>query len=226
VNGEAATPGGPRSRRPVFDPMIFCPHCRMARDLCVCSVIEPLPTRTRVLIVMHRIEMFRQSNSGRLVRVALPNSEILVRGTHGAPLSLEGRLDPGRRTLLLYPGPEAVELGPALLATDPRPVTLIVPDGTWNHTRKMPSRVPGLASVPQVRLPQAEPSAYRLRRAPHADRLATFEAVARALGLIEGPALRERLEWLFAVTCDRVLWSQGKLPEAQVRGGLPFRTAG
>lgn len=206
-----------------FDPMIFCPRCRMARDLCVCSVIAPLSLRTRVVVVMHRVEMFRHSNTGRLVNASLPNSEILVRGNPGETLSLEGRFEPGSRPLLLFPGPASVALTPDVVAADPRPITLVVPDGTWNHARKMPARVPGLSGVPQVRLALAEPSSYRLRKAPHPDRLSTFEAIARALELIEGPGIREPLERLFAVACDRVLWSQGKLREELVRGGLPFR---
>ena len=208
-----------------FDPMVFCPRCRMARDLCVCDVIQPLVLRTRVVVVMPRVETFRHSNTGRLVNAALPNSEILVRGGPGGPLSLAGRFPPETRPLLLFPGPSSTDLTPELVQADERPITLVVPDGTWNHARKMPARVPGLAAVPQVRLALAEPSSYRLRRAPHADRLATFEAIARALELIEGPGVREPLERLFAVACDRILWSQGRLREDLVRGGLPFRQA-
>jgi len=167
-----------------------------------------------------------QSNSGRLVRVALQDSEIVVRGRPDRPLDLRGRLDPERRALLLFPSAAALPLTPELVAADPRPATLFVPDGTWNHARRMPARVPGLDRAQPVRLPLAEPSDYRLRRAPQPDRLATFEAIARALAILEGrPELRERLERLFAVACDRLLWSQGRLPADQVRGGLPFRAA-
>lgn len=210
----------------VFDPMIFCPRCRMARDLCVCGVVAPIATRTRVVVVMHRVETFRHSNTGRLVNAALPNSEILVRGRPGETLSFVGRLSPETRPLLLFPGPDSVVLTPELVAADPRPITLVVPDGTWNHARKMPARVPGLAAVPQLRLALAEPSSYRLRRAPHADRVSTFEAIARALEIIEGPGIQQPLETLFAIACDRILWTQGRLKEERVRGGLPFREEG
>jgi hypothetical protein len=50
-----------------------------------------------------------------------------------------------------------------------------------------------------------------------------MEAIARALGVVEGAAVREALERVFRVMVDRLLWLRGSLPSAQVRGGIPER---
>jgi DTW domain-containing protein YfiP len=195
----------------------------MLADLCVCGLVPRRPARTRLVLLMHHVEALRQSNTGRLARAVLQDVEIRLRGKPDQPLRLDDLLDGSRRPLLLFPGAGARLLDPALVEEDPRPVTLLVPDGTWNLARKIPLRQRELDAVQRVCLPVGEPSDYRLRHSPHPHQLSTLEAIARALGILEGPGLRADLETVFRVARDRILWSQGKLPEAQVEGGLPFR---
>lgn len=195
----------------------------MLADLCVCGLVPRRPSATRLVLLMHHVEALRQSNTGRLARAVLQDVEIRLRGRPDKPLLLDDLLDGKRRPLLLFPGAGARLLDAALVADDPRPVTLLVPDGTWNLARKIPLRQRELDSVERVCLPLEGPSEYRLRHSPHPHQLSTLEAIARALGVLEGPALRSDLETVFRVARDRILWSQGKLPEDQVEGGLPFR---
>jgi len=195
----------------------------MLWDLCVCGVVPRRHTATRLVLVMHHVEALRQSNTGRLALSALDHMSIRLRGGRDRPLVVDDLLEPGRRALLLFPGPEAEPLDAAYAARDPRPVTLFVPDGTWNTARKIPLRHPELRSMPRVSLPLEEASQYRLRHSPHPEKLSTLEAIARAMGVLEGQDLREDLLRLFAVARDRILWSQGKLPEGEVTGGLAFR---
>lgn len=195
----------------------------MLWDLCVCGVVAPRRTATRLVLVMHHVEAMRQSNTGRLALSALEHMSIRLRGDRDRPLVIEDLLEPQRRALLLFPGPEAEVLDADYVARDPRPVTLIVPDGTWNTARKIPLRHPELRALPRVCLPLESASQYRLRHSPHPEKLSTLEAIARAFGVLEGPEVREDLLRLFAVARDRILWSQGKLPETEVTGGLAFR---
>jgi hypothetical protein len=76
-----------------------------------------------------------------------------------------------------------------------------------------------------VSLPAAEPSEYRLRFEPQPGGLATMEAIARALGILEGAPVQRALEQLFRVVVDRTLWSRGALPAAAVTGGIPAGVA-
>ena len=146
----------------------------------------------------------------------LPNSEICLRGartqeyraTEAAPL---------KNALLLFPSEDAVELTPAWLALQPRPVTLVVPDGSWNQAKKVPFRESGLAGIPKVKLAVGAPSCYRLRYSPHVQNFSTLEAIARALGVIEGHEVQVPLESLFLKMVERRLWSMGQLrPEERV----------
>ena len=40
---------------------------------------------------------------------------------------------------------------------------------------------------------------------------------------VEGPAVQERMEYLFRLMTDRVLWTRGKLAAEAVTGGVPGR---
>ena len=170
----------------------------------------PLILDTRVTLYMHRRERWRATNTGWLACLALSNSEIRLRGAREQePRPAEAA--PLKNALLLFPSQDAVELTPEWVARQPRPVTLVLPDGSWKQARKAPCREGGLAGIPSVKLPVGAPSCYRLRRSPHVQNLSTLEAIARALGVIEGRDVQVSLESLFLKMVERRLWSMGQL---------------
>jgi len=191
----------------------------MLARLCLCGVVEPLALATRVLVVGTPREERQNTNTGRLVPLALANAALCTRDPARGLAQLEELDDPGRRVLLLFPAADAPELAPD--ARDPRPVTLVVADATWRQARKLVRREPRLAALPRACLPAGAPSHYRLRSHPEAGNLATFEAVARALGILEGAEVRARLERVFAQFVERTLWSRGQLRGVHVTGGVP-----
>lgn len=194
-----------------------CPSCRMHGSLCICALVPKIATRTRLLLVIHRIEARKPTNTGLLGAACLTNAEVLVRGHEGkptAPLVLE----PGAQPLLLFPHEDAVRLDEW---RGDRPVTLVVPDGTWRQASKVRQRVPGLADVPCVILPPDEPSCYRLRAEAHGHGLATIEAIARAMGILEGAHVRRALEQVFHAMVERTLWARGELDDGDVTLGVP-----
>ena len=150
------------------------------------------------------------------------NSEIVVRGhrpASGAAPESPIAFPEGAQPVLLYPADDAVPLD--TFAAAAAPVVLVVPDGNWRQAAKMRKRVPGLAAVPCVSLPAGAPTAYRLRFEPQKGGLATLEAIARAFGVLEGPAVEEALLVPFHAMVERTLWARGEIDEAAVRGGLP-----
>ncbi|MGZ3438571.1 MAG: tRNA-uridine aminocarboxypropyltransferase [Polyangia bacterium] len=197
-----------------------CARCRMHESLCVCSLIPRIETRTRLVLVLHRDEVRKPTNSGQLAALCLPNSEVCVRGVVGRPAP-RFTSDPATQPLLLYPHERALPI--ATFAQSARPITLIVPDGTWRQASKVRQRMPGLADVPCVSLPPDAPTSYRLRAEYHDDRVATLEAIARALGILEGPSVREALERLFRIMVERTLWLRGTLRAEDVPGSIPER---
>ncbi len=183
-----------------------CPGCRMLVIACLCDQVPRVPTRTRVLVVLHHAETQKPSNTGRLALRCLPNSGAVIRGAPDQPpapaLDWAEHGDP----VLLFPHPEARPLSD--FCDGPRPVTLVVPDGTWRQAQRVRRRVAGLGDVPCAFVTRDAPSAYRLRRTPDARRLSTMEAIAEALCLLEGaegPAARALLLDIFQVMVERSL---------------------
>ena len=193
-----------------------CPRCRMFQRVCVCSIIPRLETVTRLVLIVHRDEERKPTNTGRLATLALANSELVRHGDEGSPTRVEWPAD--SQPLLLFPEDGA---RPIAEFAD-RKTTLIVPDGTWRQAAKMKKRMPALRDVPTVCLPEGgDPTAYRLRAERKEGGLATVEAIARALGVLEGPHVEAALLELFHIMVERTLWVRGQLPADRVRGGIP-----
>ncbi len=200
---------------------VRCGRCRMHASLCLCPVIPRVETRTRLLLVMHRYEERKPTNTGRLAALCLSGSTIVVRGHAGKP-SAPLPVAPDTQPVLLFPAEDAGPIAP--FAVSERPVTLIVPDGTWRQASKVRARVPGLRDVPCVTLPRGRPSTYALRVDAHETGLGTMEAIARAFGILEGDRggeVQRQLEWVFRVMVERTLWARGALGAGAVTGGIP-----
>lgn len=194
-----------------------CLRCRLHASLCICAHIPKLFTRTRLVLLLHRTEQRKPTNTGLLAVECLQNSELWVRG-HAEPMG-EYSPDPATLPVVLFPSAGATPLTEFLSA--PRPISLIVPDGTWRQASKMLQRVPGLRNLPVVSLPEGALSVYRLRREQRHQGLATMEAIARALGVLEDPSIQQALERVFALMVERTLWSRGELDATQLMSAVP-----
>jgi len=192
----------------------------MHRSLCVCALVPHLQTQTRVVLVLHQLEDRKPTNTGRLAVRCLPNSAVVFRG-RGAPACPSDAWTSAGRSLLLFPHADARPLEAKLARDSDGPITLVVPDGTWRQAARARRRVAGLDRLACVRLPDDGAPFYRLRRATRPGRLSTLEAIARALGILEGPQVQQALEHILRVMVDRTLWSNGRLPSERVTGGIP-----
>ncbi len=185
---------------------------------------------------MHYRELSLTTNTARLAELALTQCEVRVRGKREKPVdALDLANDPTIYPLLLYPTEEATELtSESQTRADQlgRRITLIVPDGNWRQGGKVHRRTPGLENVEAVKLPAGPLSEYLLRSEPRPECVSTFEAIARALGILEGKAIEDQLMEYFRAKVDRMLWARGSMRTDQVRGGIPqaaidsFKAAG
>jgi DTW domain-containing protein len=190
-----------------------CARCRLVLGHCLCDLIPRVETSTHVVLILHQMEDRKTSNTGRLALRCLPNSTLVIRGAPGHPIedshwNREGNTD----TVLLFPHPDARPI--EAWRDHPRPITLVVPDGTWRQAQRVRRRVPGLASVPCARVSRAAPSAYRLRTTWDPKRLATLEAIAEAVGVLEGPDARAALLGIFDIMVERSLRVRCPAPRA------------
>ncbi len=172
---------------------------------CVCDLIPQLHTRTHLLVILHSSEAKKPTNTGRLAALCTDNSQVLIRGRLDQPLDL-GFLA-GKNALVLCPDDEATVVHPI-----DEPVTLIVPDGSWRQAAKMPKREPLLRDLPRVKLPPVVPRAPALRHETKDNGLATFVAIAHALGIIEDPAITQTMLAFYDLVAQRILRArQGQL---------------
>lgn len=188
-----------------------CGACALPAASCLCAEARRIETATKVVVFVHRREVHKTTGTARLVPLTLARGELRTVGLPGDRAQYDGLEDEGRLVLLLSPCAGSVELSRDLAGG--RQVLLAVPDGNWRQTRRMASNEPQLARLQAVHLPAGAPRRYELRKHPEAQRLSTFEAVARALGILEGPQVQAELERVLALKVERTLATRGRCGE-------------
>ena len=82
-------------------------------------------------------------------------------------------------------------------------MNLVVPDGSWRQAQRMARRIPGLDGADLVTLPEGGPETrWGVRRETKEGGLATFEAIARAYGILEGDEVQRVLDKFFLVAVE------------------------
>lgn len=170
-----------------------CERCALPPAACLCGEFAPLELETHVVVLMHRRELNKTTSTARLVPLALVNAQVRIVGLPEDRAHFDELAEAGRRAVLLFPSENSVELTREMRAAK---LTLVAPDGNWRQAHKFARREPQLAALPHVHLPPGPPSRYVLRRHPDERFLATFEALARALGILEGEEVQRQLERL------------------------------
>jgi DTW domain-containing protein YfiP len=197
-----------KGKRKTQDP---CEGCFLHRDLCLCSSIPKIETRSRLSLVIHTKEMRRTTNTGILATRALLNSQIYVRGLKDSPLDLTSALTKQYRHLLFYPCEEAVELADLVNSetADSRPFHLIVPDGNWRQASKVAIRQTELSHLPRVMIREKNRAKEHLRAETTDHGMSTLQAIARAFALIENQSVGDALDALYQLKLRRTLKGRG-----------------
>ncbi|MFO0591123.1 MAG: tRNA-uridine aminocarboxypropyltransferase [Polyangiaceae bacterium] len=200
-----------------------CPACWLPLGSCVCAELPRIDVATRVVIVMHHVEGRRASNTGRLAAKIL-GADVRLRGVRTdptAPLPTEGhgsrptegpaaRPMPEGRRIVLFPAESARTLRPEDALSGP--LVLVVPDGNWRQASRVIHRDEAAAGAEIVTLPPGPPSRYRLRKRHHDAALSTFEAIARALAILEEPSIEGEMMRAFDLFVARTLALRGGIP--------------
>ena len=206
--------------------LLAAPAGRLRPAVCVCAdaLAGSYVTATRLIVIIHSKEWRKSTNTGYLARLATTTGEVRLHGLlHRDREQARGIDADDASNLVLYPGMGAQLLTARYLASLPRPLTLLVPDGNWMQAKNMMRRVPMLRQAHPVRLRRVQSrSQLVLRCNVHADRMSTFEAIAQALGIIESQAIEDDLLDFFRQVLGRMaLESQAKftsLPRSASEG--------
>jgi len=171
-----------------------CVACGLHLQRCICAQIPKLNLRTKLSLVIHARELKRPTNTGRLAVQALTNSEMVVRGGERERVDLTHLLSADYESYVLYPEDGAVELE---TLTPKKPIQLIVADGNWRQAGKVNQRHPELRHLPRVKISRENSGTDHLRKEHFATGYSTLEAIALAMGVIEGEAVGEKLLALY-----------------------------
>jgi len=177
-----------------------CSQCLLCEKTCVCpwrAASDAGETSIDWVLLLHRDEIFKPTNTGRLVADLFPSQTHAFCWDRTRPdealLSL--LKDPKRRCFIIFPSDDNAprqSIAPTLEApyhsADEHTLTLILLDGTWKQARKMYRQSQWLSEVPLLDLKHVLASEslahlgnYRVRKAAQAGQLATCEAAAAAL---------------------------------------------
>ncbi len=196
-----------------------CACCHLQGWRCVCATIRPMTLATRLCLVIHNHELRRTTNTGQMALHALTNSEMRVRGRQGRPLVMRDVLAGPYTPLLLYPAGDAVELNRELVSRLTAPFLLIVPDGNWRQAAKVHIRQSELQTVTRVKFSQANTDSFRLRSQHRPEGMATLQAIAHAMGVLEGETVKNQLLRLYNARLEQARIGRGLLPATPAATG-------
>lgn len=185
-----------------------CPRCFMQPHLCLCVEMPTVPTQTQFVVIRHFKEAFKTTNTARLAALAMPSLVIHDYGSRDVPF--DPAVIPADAWLLF---PSDTEHPAARLGIDPAPSCVVVLDGTWGQARRMSHRLTALDALPRF---SPRPSAIpprRVRKPPHPGGMATIEAIARAVALLEGEREAALLDALFDSMVAAVKKQRGHVHE-------------
>lgn len=186
-----------------------CLRCRIHQSMCFCEFLLPIETEHRVSIIMHHREEHLTSNTATLANKILTNSQLLMRGLPEKPFNFSDlNCSTSELPLYLYPHENALELNNQNFSFEKQKIHLIIPDGSWAQARKVYRREKSMEAIQCVKLPTGFTSEYRLRKTHIPDGLSTYEAIARALGIIENTEVENKMMDIFRVMVTRMVKSR------------------
>lgn len=175
--------------------VVRCESCQLASYACICDYRPRCSVRSRFLLLMHRNELLKPTNTGRLIADVLPEQTLVAcwSRTDPHPELLQLLEDPTRQCLLIYPEDDSGEgptksptkslfktPEPGILAGGSAP-TFILLDGTWKQARRMMKLSRWLQHVPRMGFPESLLRGYAVRKSEHLHHLSTAEAAALCL---------------------------------------------
>lgn len=199
----------PIRQRKTKDP---CLKCYLHKQRCICHIIPSLELKTSVSLVVHHKELKRSTNTGRLATHCLTNSQLIVRGEtqKNEYLDLSFLIKPNYTNLLFYPSEDAFELNQNFLNQFPdSPIHLIVPDGNWRQASKVHYRHHELKNILRVKISTPNTASLHLRKESTPEGMATLEAIAHALGMIEGDGIKTQLMNVYWKKLEQTLKGRG-----------------
>ena len=168
-----------------------CPVCQINPDFCICDDAPAQKSNIDFILLFHRDEIFKPTNTGRLIADTFPDNTFAYCWNRKSP---DGSLlallqDPERDCYLIFPAEETDDRHLVNEPTMPSPkrVTFILLDATWRQGRRMFNFSQWMKEIPVLRISPEASAEYTSRKAHKEDYLSTAESAVCALKLAGEP---------------------------------------
>ncbi|PMR69212.1 tRNA-uridine aminocarboxypropyltransferase [Halomonas heilongjiangensis] len=166
-----------------------CPGCHLPELNCLCPYRVTAVSEARVWLLTHAMEHHKPTNTGRLIRDVLPDTEVFTWYRTVPDERLLALLDDPRYCpFVIFPDdqPDYADrvVGMAAVSRvkqEERIPVFILLDGTWRQARRIFRKSPYLDDLPVLPLATARQTRYRLRKPASAAHLCTAEVAAELL---------------------------------------------
>lgn len=165
-----------------------CERCQLATFACICPWRPRLRSRFEFVLLMHRDEVFKPTNTGRLIADALPGQTHVFcwSRTEPDPRLLALLAEPDRECFVVFPLPEGSERRVTdQVVCSGKKQTFILLDGTWKQGGRMFHLSQWMKHLPCLALPAEVLRGYAVRKSHQENYLSTFEAAALTLELAD-----------------------------------------
>ena len=199
--------------------VIRCEQCQLAVYACICAWQPQLHARSEFVLLLHRIEIFKPTNTGRLIADIFPAQTHAFCWSRTEPEQalLDLLHDKNRQCFIVFPAdtPEAKAKSRAVFTTVPdneKIKTFILLDATWKQSGRMFHLSRWLEHVPCISLPEGVLRGYAVRKSHQDDYFSTAEAAALCLQMADEQLNSDALLDYFRLFNEHYLATRGCYP--------------
>lgn len=163
-----------------------CYVCYRPLSLCMCASVNPIPTNTKFIILMHPKEFKKTKNgSGRLTHLSLPNSQLYIDVDFTDHKAINALIDdPQNLCYVLYPADDSVHLNTQKIELGNRQLVIFIIDSTWPCSVKILRLSHNLQRLPKLSFTHSKISQFQIKEQPKEFCLSTMESTLTILELL------------------------------------------
>ncbi|XP_013394746.1 DTW domain-containing protein 2 isoform X2 [Lingula anatina] len=186
----------------------LCKKCCRPITVCWCPYLplEPLNVKTAIHIFQHPFEEARSLKTAPMLYYGLGPKKCHIHVGKKFPINKYPELEQvisSPNTLLLFPGPNAVDIKDIEPRDGSVAYNLLLIDGTWTQAKGMYRHNEIFQNLRQVQLSETGVSEYVIRTQPTDGSLSTLETAAVTISILEGrPEIKEILVRPLKALCD------------------------
>lgn len=160
-----------------------CDKCGLPKVTCICDSAPKISTSARIWILSTERELYRPSNTARLLKLVNPDSTeiFLWERTKNPEKLIENLNNEIYDSYLVFPVEDESQCSKVEYKRTGKIPAFVLIDGTWKEARKILRKSDYLNKLPRISLQPNFKSHYDLRRGAAEGDLCTIEAAVELL---------------------------------------------